>query len=122
MIVVFFIVFGVVIGIVFSIVFGVIRMSLLVHVDGLCGGSKAQILAMRAARLMHGGGIVMGVWGFWAVDGHEGSCHCHCGCLHHCCHQVIDSLKKWSACVMDPVGCVGGQNGTGFRVWWHCLC
>jgi len=65
-IVVFFVVFGVVIG----IVFGVVGMSSLVHVDGL-SGSKVLILAARVARLMHSGGSLMGVWGFWVVDGHD---------------------------------------------------
>jgi len=41
----------------------------------VCGwvakGREAQILAARAARLMHGGGIVMGVWGFWVVGGQD---------------------------------------------------
>jgi len=57
---------------VFGVVFGVIGMSSLVRVDGLCGGSEARILAKRASRLMRGGGIVMGVWGFWVVVGCDG--------------------------------------------------
>jgi len=56
----------------FGIMFGSIMMSSLLHVDGLRRGSKARILATRAARLMCSGGIVMGVWGFWVVDGHDG--------------------------------------------------
>ncbi len=56
----------------FCIVFGVIGMSLLLCVDGLCRRSNAQILAVRAPRLMHGGGMVMGIWGFWVVDGLDG--------------------------------------------------
>jgi len=69
-IVVFFVVFGVVIGVVFGVVFGVVGMSSLVHVDGL-SGSKVLILAARVARLMHSGGSLMGVCGFWFVDGSD---------------------------------------------------
>jgi len=68
--VVFFVLFGIVIGIVVGVVFGVIGMSSLVRVDGL-SGSKVRILAARVARLMHSGGSLMGVWGFWVVDGHD---------------------------------------------------
>ncbi len=69
-IVVFFVVFGVVSGVVFGVVFGVVGMSSLVHVDGL-SGSKVLILAARVARLMHSGGSLMGVCGFWFVDGSD---------------------------------------------------
>jgi len=56
----------------FCVVFGVIRMSSLLHVDGLCRRSDAQIQATRALRSVHGGGMVMGIWGFWIVDGLDG--------------------------------------------------
>jgi len=58
--------------IVVGIVFGFIMVSLLLHLNGVCRGSKAWMLATRAARLMHSGGIVIGIWGLWVVDGHDG--------------------------------------------------
>jgi len=61
-----FVVFIVMFGIVFG---GVVISSL--RVDALRRGSEARILAARAARLMRGGGIVMGVWGFWVVGGRD---------------------------------------------------
>jgi len=55
--------------IIFVVVFGIIGMWSLLHVDELCRGSEAWILAVRAAKLMCGGGIVMGICGFWVVGG-----------------------------------------------------
>jgi len=69
-IVVFFVVFVIVVGLVFGVVFVIVGMSSLVHVDGF-SGSKVLILVARVVRLMRSGGNLMGVWGFWFVDGRD---------------------------------------------------